>query len=76
MTARQEELLYEAIDKVTLKMMVELFHGDEIELNEEFTLYMYTDDDIYVIVLTEEWEEILQILINGTEIEFEDLGNM
>ena len=67
------ELLQDAMDKVTLDFNG-LSYGQELELNDKYTLYHYTDEDIVVINETEEWNEILQVMTNGNEIEFEDLG--
>lgn len=66
-------LLTEAMEKVTIELVNSLCYGDEIKLNEKYTLYHYTGDDIIVLNETEEWEEIFQILTNDEEIIFEKL---
>jgi len=66
-------LLDEAMDKVTIEILNGLDHGEEIELNEKYTLYHYTEEDIIVLNETEEWEEIFQIMTDGEKIIFEKL---
>ncbi|MBC7845533.1 MAG: hypothetical protein H7Y10_03475 [Flavobacterium sp.] len=68
-----DTLLMEAMDKVTIEMMDNLDHGDEIELNEKYTLYHHTEEDIFVINEISEWEEVLQVMTNGEELIFEKL---
>jgi len=65
--------LNEAMDKVTIEMLNSLDHGEEIELNEKYTLYHDTEEDIFVLNKTEEWEEIFQIMTDGEKIIFEKL---
>lgn len=67
------KLLDEAMDKVTIEILNGLDHGEEIELNEKYTLYHYTEEDIIVLNETEEWEEIFQIMTDGEKIIFEKL---
>jgi len=64
-------LLNEAMDKVTIEILNSLDHGEEIELNEKYTLYHYTEEDIFVLNETEEWEEIFQVMTDGEKIIFE-----
>lgn len=64
--------LSDAINKVTLDFNG-LKHGEEVELNEEYTLYYYIQDDVVVIVRTEDWEHILQVMTDGDKLVFEDL---
>jgi len=73
LTEEQRTKLEDAQDKITIQMMDNLEHGEELELNETFSLYHYTEDDVFVVVKTEEWEEILQVMTDGEEIEFEAL---
>jgi hypothetical protein len=73
LTADQLRLLEDAQDKVTRELMDDLDYGEEVELNELYCLYHYTEDDIFVINLVDEWEEILQVQYNGDDIEFEAL---
>jgi len=58
------DLLEDAISKVTIDIVKSLSYGEELELNEEYTLYHYTEDDIIVLNRTEDWEEIYQTLYN------------
>lgn len=65
--------LEKAIDTITIDMLNALSYSDEIELNDEYTLYHYFEDDIVVIVRTLDWEEVLQVMWNDNEIEYEEL---
>jgi hypothetical protein len=69
------DLLEDAMSQITIPLLKRLEYGEEIELNAEYTLYHYTEDDVIVISRTEDWEEVLQILYNeeADEIEFEKL---
>jgi hypothetical protein len=58
------DFLEDAISKITIDVVKSLSYGEELELNEEYTLYHYTEDDIIVLNKTEEWEEIYQTLYN------------
>ena len=70
----EDPLLFEAMDKVTSKMMNELEHGESLELNVSYTIYKYWEDDIIVINKTDDWEEIVQLLHDGNDnIQFESL---
>ena len=44
----------QAISHITDELIESLNHEDEIELNSEFTLYKYLEEDIVVVVFTEE----------------------
>ena len=66
-------LLDEAIDKITIELVNSLDYGEEIELNEEYTLYHYSEEDIIVLNRTEDWEELFQILVDGEKIILEKL---
>lgn len=68
-----EALLDNALDKVTIEMLESLDYGEEIELNEKYTLYHYTEDDFISVVRTEDWEELFAVLFDENEIIFEDL---
>jgi len=76
-----EEKLIEATDKITLKMLENLLHGDTKKLNDEFELYRYIGDcneededvDVFVVNHSETGTEIFQVMTNGNEIELEVL---
>jgi hypothetical protein len=61
------DFLEDAISKITIDVIKSLSYGEEVELNEEYTLYHYTEDDIIVLNRTEDWEEVYQILFNEEE---------
>lgn len=56
------DFLEDAISKITIDVIKSLSYGEEVELNEEYTLYHYTEEDIIVLNKTEEWEEVYQIM--------------
>jgi len=56
--------LTEATDKITFDMLINMKHGEEIELNDTYTLYHYTEDDIIVVCYSDTWEEIFQMMYN------------
>lgn len=66
-------LLDDAVSKITMDMVKGLQYGEELELNAEYTLYHYTEDDIIVLNRTEDWEELYQILFEDDKIIFEEL---
>lgn len=68
-----EALLENALDKITIEMLKSLDYGDEIELNEEYTLYHYMEDDFISVVRTEDWTELYAVSFDEKEITFEQL---
>jgi DNA-directed RNA polymerase subunit RPC12/RpoP len=68
-----EDLLDDAVNKITMDMVKGLQYGEELELNAEYTLYHYTEDDVIVLNRTEDWEELYQILFEDDKIIFEKL---
>lgn len=73
LTEEQRISLEDAQNKVTVEMLNSLENGEEIELNDLYTLYSYIEDDSIVIVLTEEWLEVLQVLYDSESVVFEAL---
>lgn len=67
------DLKDDAVNKITIDMVKGLQYGEELELNAEYTLYHYTEDDVIVLNRTEEWEELYQILFEDDKIIFEEL---
>ena len=66
--------LLEAKDLVTIETLNSLSYGESVELNDEYELYHYSDDEIIVLNHEESGEEILQISSYSDEgIEFESL---
>jgi len=68
-------LLENALDQVTIEMLESLEYGEEIELNEEYTLYHYIEDDLISVFRTEDWEELFAVMYDKKtkEIVFEQL---
>jgi hypothetical protein len=73
-----EDKLLDAMDKVTIDFNG-LTYGEEVELNDEYHLYHYTEDDIVVINRikdaegNEDWTEVLQVMSDGENLTFEAL---
>lgn len=67
--------IQEAIDSVTIEMINDLDYGEEVELTKGFCLSHYCEEDVIVLNDSEEWDELLQILIDEDEITFEVLDN-
>ena len=61
----------QAIEKLTSDLFLSLEYGEGVELNEWYTLYRYCEDDIIVIVETEEWEEVCVVLLDGDSFVYE-----
>ena len=55
--------LDEALNKVTKEMCMGMDYGDMIELNDTYTLSKHSEDDMWSIYLTDEWEEICAVII-------------
>jgi len=54
--------LDEALNKITDKMCSDLEHGDEIQLNDTYTLYRHSDEDMWDVFNTAEWEEVASVM--------------
>ena len=72
-------LLDNAIEQIDIKLLNSLDYGEEKPLNDKYTLYHYTEEDVIVINQTldedgnEDWTELFQVLNDGSTIEFEQL---
>ena len=72
-------LLDNAIEQIDIKLLSSLDYGEERPLNDKYTLYHYTEDDVIVINQTldedgnEDWTELFQVLNDGSTITFEQL---
>jgi hypothetical protein len=72
-------LLDNAIEQIDIKLLNSLDYGEERPLNDKYTLYHYTEDDVIVINQTldedgnEDWTELFQVLNDGSTITFEQL---
>lgn len=67
--------LNNALEKLTIELLKSLDYGQEVELNDEYTLYHYIDDDFISIVRTEDWVELYAVQYNedSGEIDLESL---
>tara|TARA_R110000803_G_scaffold121309_3_gene189399 strand:- start:461 stop:706 length:246 start_codon:yes stop_codon:yes gene_type:complete len=75
LTEDQKNAVLEAVNLVTIEDLNALSYGEDIELTNKVCLSHYCEDDIIVLNLTEEWEEVFQILFDTEteEIIFEAL---
>lgn len=66
--------LENAIDNTTLDLFHNINKGELIELNSDYNLYRYMDDDIIEIRENNgEEEAILQVMLNNKTLLFEEL---
>lgn len=70
--------LEDAQSKVTIDMLNNIENGEEIQLNEDFTLYYYLEDELLTINHTETWTEITAVMygVNNETVEFEELEDI
>ena len=62
------------METINYKMVEGMTYGDEIDLGNNQTLYHYCEEDIIVVLNTDEWEEVYQVLINEDKtLTFESL---
>jgi len=75
LTEDQQSAILEAKNLVTIENLMSLDYGEDLEITDKVTLSHYCEDDIIVLNLTEEWEEVFQILYSTEteEIIFETL---
>ena len=75
LTEDQKNEVLEAKNLVTIKDLSALSYGEDLELTNQVCLSHYCEEEIIVLNLTEEWEEVFQILFNveTKEIIFESL---
>ncbi len=71
----KKSLLDQALESITVEMLDNLDHSEELELNEKYTLYHYCEDDIVVVNELPNWDEVFQVLWDSStkEIIFESL---
>lgn len=75
LTEDQKSAILEAKNLVTIENLTSLDYGEDLEITDKVTLSHYCEDDIIVLNLSEEWEEVFQILFNTetSEIIFESI---
>ena len=75
LTEDQQNEVLEATNLVTIENLSALSYGEDLELTNKICLSHYCEEDIIVLNITEEWEEIFQILFDTEteEIIFESL---
>ena len=57
--------LQDALDNVTYELASTISPGEEVTLNDEYTLYFYEGGESLVIVRESDWEEVLWIQYNS-----------
>lgn len=68
--------LTEALDKITVEMVNTINHGECIQLNDDYHLYKYVEEDIVSVFEESEDVEVIQVMINPDKesgLEFESL---
>lgn len=68
-------LLDDALNKVTIGVLKDLKHGEEVRLNEAYTLYYYTEDDFIAVIRVRDREEVFSVQYGrkSSKINFEEL---
>ena len=61
----QDEVL-DALNLVEASMMDELSYGDGIELTDKVAIYHQPDSEVVVIMLLDDWREVLVVERNDT----------
>lgn len=54
--------LKKALNGINIQLLNSLEYGDEIQLNDLYSLYHYSEDDCVVVNRTEDWTELVQVL--------------
>ena len=54
--------LKKALNGINIQLLNSLEYGDEIQLNDLYTLYHYSEDDCVVVNRTQDWTELVQVL--------------
>lgn len=62
LTLDQQQDIDTAVQLVTIDVLESLKHGEEKEIFPNVVLYKYTEDDIVVMNIKDEWIEIYQFL--------------
>ena len=54
--------LKKALNGINIQLLNSLEYGDEIQLNNLYSLYHYSEDDCVVVNRTDDWTELVQVL--------------
>ena len=54
--------LKKALNGINVQLLNSLEYGDEIQLNNLYSLYHYSEDDCVVVNRTQDWTELVQVL--------------
>lgn len=68
-----DTVLQDALDRVTVEMVKGLNYGEDIELNEKYSIYHYSEREAVSIVETEEWEEVFAVQIGENQVIFTEI---
>lgn len=67
--------LDDAFDKITVDMINSLDYGEDLEVNENFTISHHSEEDCITLVLTEDWDEVYSVMTDEDgQITFESTG--
>ena len=67
----ESESLMDAMNKITPNMLRNIPDGEEVKLNEEYSLYSYLNDPVVMLMKSKEWEEIHTVMLRS-ELEGQD----
>ena len=71
LTGEQKKQIDNAVEKVTLEMIQNLYHGEDVVVSDNVVLSNYSD--IITLNIEDEWIEVFQVMHAGTEIIYESL---
>lgn len=67
----ESESLMDAMNQITPNMLRNIPDGEEVKLNEEYSLYSYLNDPVVMLMKSKEWEEIHTVMLRS-ELEGQD----
>ena len=69
----QKKQIDEALKKVTIEDLNSLDYGDEVLISKNVVLYHYSEDDVVVLNIQDEWIEVFQYLWDEESITLESI---
>lgn len=67
----ESESLMDAMNKITPNTLRNIPDGEEVKLNEEYSLYSYLNDPVVMLMKSKEWEEVHTVMLRS-ELEGQD----
>jgi len=58
----QQSQVDKAVKKITIDILNSLTYGDEIKISDNVVIYHYTEEEIVVLNIYDEWIEVYQYL--------------